>query len=79
MKNLFLYILGISLIVLFQCSGANEMGLDAFKYSVQKSNSFPDTNSTENDSTSIRPKPGNSPNTEPTEDDQEKNHDLKWI
>ena len=81
MKDLILFILGISMIYLNSFSGANNRGVDANRNSEQKSktNFFPDFNPYDIDSTSIIPKPENSPNTDPTEDDEKENHDLKWI
>ena len=81
MKNLIFYIFSILLIVLTSCTGANDRGFDANRNSEHKSKTkfFPDLNSTDIDSSSIKTKPGNSPKPEPTEDDEEENHDLKWV
>lgn len=81
LKNFILYILGIPLIIFSSCSGANYTGFDANRYSEHRSktNFYPDIDPYDIDSTRIRPKPENSPNTEPTEDDEKENHDLKLI
>ena len=81
MKNLIFYIISISLVDLTACTGANDSGFDANRNIEHRSktNPLPDFNSTYNDSTSIKLKPGNSPEPEPTEDNEEVKYDLKWI
>lgn len=83
MKFIDLYKIYIILILFSACSGSkmNDRGLNANRNAEHKSKTYflPDLNSTDIDSSSIKPKPGNSPNTEPTEDDEEENHELIWI
>lgn len=81
MKNLLSYVLGISLIILASCSGANDKGFDANSNSEHrlKIHSPAEFNNTDNDTTETNLKPRNTPKALPTDEEEDPNIDLKWI